>query len=86
MQRAYMDSCTGKTGPARRGSRKIACGPPKLRAIFRISSTALRCAVSSEARMTADPLFPARCGRRNAVLRNYWQQLGRIEKLLRVVG
>jgi len=71
-------TCTGKIGPHVEGAEN--CGPPrKLRPIFRISLTALRCAVSSEAQMTANPLLRRGC-------ETDWQQLGRIEKPLRVVG
>jgi hypothetical protein len=75
---------TGKTGPRVRGAKK--CGGALGNcAIFRISLTALWCAANSETQMAStrcsSTLRAAGCG-----CETDRQQLGRLEKLLRVVG
>ena len=69
-----MDSCTGKTGPHSRG-RENRAQPRKLRPIFRISLTALWCAVSSEAQMTANSVVAVRLWAAGCGCETDWQQL-----------
>jgi hypothetical protein len=74
-----MDSCTGKTGPHSRGREKLRARLANC-ARFLGFPEPPRCAVSSEAQMTANPLLRHAVGGGMRCCETDWQQLGRIEK------
>ena len=80
-----MDSCTGKTEPRGGGrgkSRAASQTAPNFLNLLDCASVRGQLGGADDGR----PIVPARCGRGDAVAKLIGNRLGRIEKLLRVVG